>query len=245
MAAAVAAAPVVQPLPEEISGAATATAAVAAAGTEEAEPAPHFTCDFEERPDGSFIWNASLVLMRYLQAPERAQRLRGRRVLELGSGLGHLGHGLARLGAHVTCTERGKILPELCASLRGLDAEFGPAEAAGGSLRAVELSWGEEGFAESVLAGEVETQPFDFVISAELVFLEETHDLLLWTWQKVCSPETAIYSVFINRPFSWNFFAKLHDLDLFEVDQIEEERDFDTCGLEEIHMHRVTLKRPS
>mmetsp|Transcript_122651 Transcript_122651/g.308369 ORF Transcript_122651/g.308369 Transcript_122651/m.308369 type:complete len:260 (-) Transcript_122651:111-890(-) len=211
----------------------------------EMEPAPCFTCDFEERPDGTFIWNASLVLLRYLQAPERVARLRGRRVLELGSGLGHLGHGLARLGAHVTCTERGKILPELQASLRGLDREHGPAGTNGGSLRAVELSWGEEGFEESVLAAEVDTQPFDFVISAELVFLEETHDLLLWTWQKVCRPETVIFSVFINRPFSWNFFAKLHDLDIFEVDQIEEERDFDPCGLEEIHMHKVTLKQPS
>jgi 2-polyprenyl-3-methyl-5-hydroxy-6-metoxy-1,4-benzoquinol methylase len=32
------------------------------------------------------------------EAPERGKALRGKRVLELGSGLGHLGHGLARLG---------------------------------------------------------------------------------------------------------------------------------------------------
>uniref|UniRef100_A0A7S2K6T6 Calmodulin-lysine N-methyltransferase n=1 Tax=Zooxanthella nutricula TaxID=1333877 RepID=A0A7S2K6T6_9DINO len=120
-----------------------------------------------------------------------------------------------------------------------------PADAAGGSLRSIELSWGEEGFDASALGVEMagpDAQPFDFVISAELVYLEETHDLLLYTWQRLCSPQTQIYSVFINRPFSWNFFAKLHDLDHFEVAQLDEERDFDPCGLEECHMHVVTLK---
>merc|ERR1712204_44954 len=82
-------------------------------------------------------------------------------------------------------------------------------------------------------------QRFDFVISAELVFLEETHDLLLWTWQHAVGPETIVYSVFINRPFSWMYFAKLHDLDLFEVEQLDEGRDFEPCGLEECHMHRI------
>ena len=30
---------------------------------------------------------------------------KGKRVLELGSGLGHLGWGLYQMGAHVTCTD--------------------------------------------------------------------------------------------------------------------------------------------
>lgn len=204
----------------------------------------HFDCDFEELPDGTMIWNASRVLLQYLQAPERASKLRGRRVLELGSGLGHLGHGLALLGAHVTCTEQLKCLPELEASLKELDRHEGSPSTAGGSVTALELSWGEEGLAASpsmqaATAGGV--APFDFIISAEIVYLEETHDLLLWTWERFCAPQTVIYSVFINRPFSWNFFVKLHDLGVFEVDQIE---DFDPCGLdpEETHMHRVTRK---
>ena len=46
------------------------------------------------RPLGSPVFCSKQL--RVWQAPERAKALRGRRVLELGSGLGHLGHGLAR-----------------------------------------------------------------------------------------------------------------------------------------------------
>merc|ERR1711871_21180 len=151
---------------------------------------------------------------------------------------------MGRLGCHVTCTEREKELSNLQASLEEQQRTHGAVEECGGSLRAAELSWGEEGLRVSALAME-EASSFNFIIAAELVYLEETHDLLLWTWEHFCTPETVIYSVFINRPFSWNFFAKLHDTDAFEVDQIEEDKDFDPCGLEEIHMHRVTLKRPA
>ena len=82
--------------------------------------------------------------------------------------------------------------------------------------------------------------------------------------------------VFINRPFSWNFFVKVHDSCLFEagvhpgenksasllspssqskkarifgnpacisreqVKQLDEEKDFDPCGLEEApHLHDI------
>jgi len=235
---------------EDSPAAAAATEGAPPAGSSgrgegDPRPAPHFTRDFEETPEGNFIWHASLVLLHYLQAPERARGIRGKRVLELGSGLGHLGHGLARLGAHVTCTDQAKCLPVLEGSLRELDGQHGTAEAAGGSIRIVELNWGQEGFEGSELAAP-DGKPkdrFDIVIAAELVYLEETHDLLLWCWSTFCSMETTIYSVFVNRPFSWNFFAKLHDLDEFEVVQIEEGRDFDPCGMEEVHMHSVTRKR--
>eukprot|EP00435_Cladocopium_sp_Y103_P019275 s793_g4.t1 len=70
----------------------------------------------------------------------------------------------------------------------------------------------------------------------------ETHDLLLWTWDRFCGPETLIFSVFINRPFSWNFFVKVHDSNLFEVEQLDEEKDFNPCGLEEIYIHKVSRK---
>lgn len=207
--------------------------------------APHFKCDFEQLPNGTIIWNASRVLLHYLEKPANARALRGRRILELGSGLGHLGYGLARLGAHVTCTERGKIIPELQESIVELERAHGSVADVGGSLRVSELSWGAEEFAVSELGSEMEAAdfvPFDVVISAELVYLEETHDLLLWTIERACAPCTVVYSVFINRPFSWAFFAKVHDSGRLEVDQIEDGRDFDPCGLEECHMHRLTRK---
>merc|ERR1719408_375094 len=113
--------------------------------------APHFDCDFEETPDGEFIWNASRVLLHHLEGVPASSRRSpaGKRVLELGSGLGHLGYGLARLGAQVTCTERGKCLRALEESLAAQELAFGSVSSSGGSICATELSWGEDEFAGS------------------------------------------------------------------------------------------------
>merc|ERR1719310_522226 len=76
------------------------------------EAAPHFDKDFEKLPNGEIIWNASLVLLHYFHGLP-AEHFRGKRVLELGSGLGHLGFRLSKLGAHVTLTEQEKCIPFL------------------------------------------------------------------------------------------------------------------------------------
>lgn len=52
------------------------------------------TPDYYEFADGLVLWNASLVLLNFLI--EKHGSLKGKRVLELGSGLGHLAVGLAR-----------------------------------------------------------------------------------------------------------------------------------------------------
>ena len=51
------------------------------------------------------LWTASLILLRHLEVTQPAGWWRGRRVLEFGSGTGHMAVGLARLGAHVVATE--------------------------------------------------------------------------------------------------------------------------------------------
>eukprot|EP00200_Dunaliella_tertiolecta_P003218 CAMPEP_0202347550 /NCGR_PEP_ID=MMETSP1126-20121109/5862_1 /ASSEMBLY_ACC=CAM_ASM_000457 /TAXON_ID=3047 /ORGANISM="Dunaliella tertiolecta, Strain CCMP1320" /LENGTH=128 /DNA_ID=CAMNT_0048939113 /DNA_START=35 /DNA_END=418 /DNA_ORIENTATION=+ len=73
--------------------------------------------DFVQFEDSTILWTASLILLKHLQQPQLQQELKGKRVLELGSGLGHLGFGLYKLGSHVTCTERPCELAALQASL--------------------------------------------------------------------------------------------------------------------------------
>ena len=51
------------------------------------------------------LWTASLVLLHHLETTKPAGWWRGKRVLECGSGTGHLAVGLGRLGAHVVATE--------------------------------------------------------------------------------------------------------------------------------------------
>lgn len=101
--------------------------------------------EFLQFDDETILWSASLILLRKLAT----EQLAGRRVLgacvrcsascaamqehvvaatllpcraELGSGLGHLGAGLAQQGAHVVCTERPQELGALRASLEAQQA---------------------------------------------------------------------------------------------------------------------------
>lgn len=65
------------------------------------KPNAPYTPDFFEFEDGTFVWNASLVLQHYVC--QKYGALKGKRVLELGSGLGHAAFGLAR---YQTCTRQ-------------------------------------------------------------------------------------------------------------------------------------------
>ena len=60
---------------------------------------------------GSSIWAAAPALLHWLSSEDHAHFYRSRRVLELGSGTGYLGIGLAKLGAsEVMLTD----LPQQC-----------------------------------------------------------------------------------------------------------------------------------
>lgn len=52
--------------------------------------------DFVQFEDETILWTASLILLNHLQKPDIRRTFEGKRVLELGSGLGHLGYGLSR-----------------------------------------------------------------------------------------------------------------------------------------------------
>jgi len=194
---------------------------------------PPFVHDFQTLPNGELLWNASLVLLNYFQKELGTEYWKGKRVLEFGSGSGDLGFGLSLLGADVTCTEMpGKKMNDLRDGIDNLEAET--KRTCGGSVCCKPLLWGEEGWNDNPLEG-----TFDVVVCAELVYLEETHQLLIWTWDKICTPDTIIYSIFVNRPFSWNFFVHLHDTKRFDVTQIE---DFDLLGMDDTHFHTIRKK---
>jgi predicted nicotinamide N-methyase len=66
-------------------------------------PAPRI--ERGRRPLWAYVWPAGLVLAE-LVAGELAPRLRGKRVLELGCGLGAVGLSAAKVGAQVTLADR-------------------------------------------------------------------------------------------------------------------------------------------
>ena len=188
------------------------------------------------------LWTCSLLLLRHLER-DASLAWRGTRVLELGSGAGHLAVGLSRLGAHVIATEGGARFgtrdanpyATLCAWTRHLQAER-PPNALGGTLALRELAWGDD----DGVGDDAALRTADVVLMCEVVYDISAHDALLATLRRVLtSPSQVCYSMFADRPFSLGFMILLDDDGTFEVEQLEPA---ELLGMEEdevLHMHRI------
>ncbi|KAF1576012.1 Protein N-lysine methyltransferase METTL21A, partial [Eudyptes moseleyi] len=142
------------------------------------------------------VWDAAVVLCAYLEMG--GIDLRDRSVIELGAGTGLLGISIVlqmlylwtlticlrlllyRLGARVTITDRAAALEFLESNVQAnLPSELRP--------RAVvkELTWGKD-------LGNFPPGAFDFILGADIVYLEETFAELLQTLEYLCSEQTVI-----------------------------------------------------
>ncbi|NXP71787.1 MT21A methyltransferase, partial [Ramphastos sulfuratus] len=144
------------------------------------------------------VWDAAVVLCAYLEIG--GIKLQNRSVIELGAGTGllgivatllgkdfffvqtnlHLPVLLYCLGAHVTITDRASALEFLESNVQAnLPSELRP--------RAVvkELTWGKN--LSNFSPGE-----FDFILGADIIYLEETFADLLQTLEHLCSERTVI-----------------------------------------------------
>ncbi|NWI06475.1 MT21A methyltransferase, partial [Tichodroma muraria] len=145
------------------------------------------------------VWDAAVVLCAYLEM--EGIDLRDRSVIELGAGTGLLGIVVTLLGkgflsrtkepagvralystccARVTITDRAAALEFLESNVQAnLPPELRP--------RAVvkELTWGKD--LDNFPPG-----AFDFVLGADIVYLEETFAELLQTLEHLCSERTVI-----------------------------------------------------
>uniref|UniRef100_U3JN18 Protein N-lysine methyltransferase METTL21A n=2 Tax=Ficedula albicollis TaxID=59894 RepID=U3JN18_FICAL len=120
----------------------------------------------------------AVVLCAYLEMG--GIDLRDRSVIELGAGTGLLGIVVTLLGARVTITDRAAALEFLESNVQAnLPPELRP--------RAVvkELTWGKD--LDNFPPG-----AFDFVLGADIVYLEETFAELLQTLEHLCSERTVI-----------------------------------------------------
>ena len=207
--------------------------------------------------DAPMLWTASLLLLRHLEASRDPGWWRGRRILELGSGAGHLAVGMARLGAHVVATESGECgtfgpmqdsTKRLLAERAGGGAESSadvrmnetPALTAGvsssGTVAFRKLHWGLDDMPPADWSG------FDDLIMAELTYDPDLHEALLGVVLNVLAPGMTAYSVFVDRPFSLNFMVLLHDAGQFDVEELHLDS---LCGLEDdlvLYAHRITRR---
>jgi predicted nicotinamide N-methyase len=131
---------------------------------------PHALTIFED-PAGSgpggALWDAAVVLAQHLHS----LTLRGARVLELGAGTGLPGLAAARLGAHVTLTDRPRALPLLRRN----------AEHNGLAVTVLELEWG----CTPPEWSQAQTPPFQLVLGADVVCHDESMAPLIATLRQL------------------------------------------------------------
>ncbi|NWI63892.1 MT21A methyltransferase, partial [Todus mexicanus] len=139
------------------------------------------------------VWDAAVVLSAYLEIG--GIDLRDRSVIELGAGTGLLGIVATLLGksfficlfkavyncsARVTITDRAAVLEFLESNVQAnLPPELRPRAAV------MELTWGKD-------LGNFTPGAFDFILGADIVYLEETFADLLQTLEHLCSEQTVI-----------------------------------------------------
>jgi len=160
---------------------------------------------------------------------------KGKRVLELGAGSGHLAVGLANLGAAVVATESAES--ELPTS--GFDqmvawtTHLQGTRAAEGGVKFRSLHWSAE-------VDPAAWRGFDVVILSELYYDPDLHEVLLQTLRSVLHPGMRAFSVFCDRPFSLGFLAMLDDDGTFGSTPLEPDELFSLHEDEILYMHEIT-----
>lgn len=151
------------------------------------------------------VWDAAVVLAEYLV--NRASTLLSSRqkVIELGAGTGLAGIVASQLGADVLLTDRSLALKTLNDNI-----ELNRANVTG-SIVAKELSWGED--------LDRYPQPFDILLGADIIYIEETFDQLLTTIMHLSNAQTTILlSCRIRYERDKRFLDKLRQF--FRVEEI-------------------------
>jgi len=193
--------------------------------------------DLDAITEQPMLWTASLLLLHHLEANSTVDDWDGRRILELGSGAGHLAVGMARLGAHVVATESGE-----CGTFEPMRASTQHllAERAGGGEPSSSGSCAGHGESAALSAGSssgtvafrklhwglddlppAEWKGFDVILLSELTFEPDLHEALLGVLRHVLMPGMVAYSIFVDRPFSLNFMIMLDDDGSFDTEEIE------------------------
>lgn len=127
---------------------------------------------------GTTVWDASIVVAKMLEKGSVKEftraRLKGRRALELGAGVGLAGLAAAALGATVTLTDVPDVLPLLAAnadrnlSRSALAVAGVPWAGDAGAVAVAALDWDDE----ATWHPGGNTEPYDIVLAADCVYSE-------------------------------------------------------------------------
>ncbi|XP_077297923.1 protein N-lysine methyltransferase METTL21D-like [Arctopsyche grandis] len=189
------------------------------------------------------VWDAAIVLSKYLQLliePNGECSLIGRKVLELGAGVGCVGLTAATLGAEVTLTD----LPEALPLLKHNIVENKSTLVSQGGFATVEaLSWGD------VESDVIKNTAFDYVLLADCVYYTESIDPLINTLKSVNQNASKKPCIILSQELRdseiqmglWNmFFQKLKkDFNIAKIDSSEQHSEYSSDDILILH---CTLK---
>ncbi|KAI0028306.1 putative methyltransferase-domain-containing protein [Vararia minispora EC-137] len=194
-------------------------------------PTPHppirLTLAVDAAPGcGGITWPAGEVLARYL-ARRGPRALKGKRILELGSGTGLVGILAGALGADVWITDQAPLVPTMHRNSE-LNAPLAP------SVRVAELNWGEP------IPPDL-PPTFDLVLAADCVYFEPAFPLLVQTLRDLLPPaqrETeALFCYKKRRKADKRFFALLKKH--FTWEDVKDDPERETYAREAISLLRL------
>ncbi|KAM6462531.1 protein N-lysine methyltransferase METTL21D isoform 1-T1 [Liasis olivaceus] len=195
---------------------------------------------------GSVVWDAALVLARFLEksaaqagrGPERRGEapvglLRHKAVLELGAGTGLVGLVAASLGANVTVTDLEEVQDLLKMNIEKNQ------HLVSGSIQAKVLKWGED-------VTDFLPAP-DFILMADCIYYEESLEPLLKTLKDLAGLGTFILCCYEERTMGQNpevekrYFELLQrDFKLQKVPLDEHDEEYRS---EDIHIFIIRRKK--
>jgi len=135
-----------------------------------------------EQGTGGRVWHCSVILARWLHSMGESL-LRGRRVLELGAGLGAPGLVAGLFADEVVLTDFGDVVHNLQYNVDLNTPSIHTKSQA--SIRAMELDWNR--------CDEYEEPPADVVVAAEVVYSVEMVPALVATLLRVLHPGGVCY----------------------------------------------------
>ncbi|XP_034624539.1 protein-lysine methyltransferase METTL21D isoform X2 [Trachemys scripta elegans] len=182
---------------------------------------------------GCVVWDAALVLAKFLERGAPGRALRRRAVLELGAGTGAVGLMAATLGADVTVTD----LEEL-QDLLNINIEKNK-HLVTGSVQAKVLKWGED-------VKEFLPAP-DYILMADCIYYEESLGPLLKTLKDLSGPATCIICCYEQRTMGKNpeierKYFELLQMD-FELEKVPLEKHDEEYRSEDIHILNIRRKK--
>lgn len=155
---------------------------------------------------GSTIWDAGLVLAKYLehQTTQHKLDLAGKRVIELGSGTGLVGISLSKMqpGCQILLTDKKELIPLLDHNIQINQAEA--------NTTAQCLDW-----CQSVDSGKA-----DLVLVSDGIWCKDLHQPLATTLAGLAGPQTRVLLCYETRNFAeeaeffalWSKDFRFHDI---------------------------------